>query len=236
MRIYCLTRIKDALPAIDASHDLFWRSGDYTLTSSTGERVTRQVKLPAPLELQGTWQVQFDLSAGGPSSAAFDHLQSWSTRAEPGIKFYSGAATYRKTFRADFPQRSPNRIYLDLGKVAVMADVTLNGRDLGVLWNAPYRVDVTDALHPKGENVLKIKVINLWVNRLIGDEQLPEDSERDAEGTLKSWPVWLATDGASPTGRHTFTTRRIWKANDPLIDSGLLGPVRLLAAQPIEPR
>lgn len=230
------TRIKDALPAIDASHDLFWRSGDYTLTSSTGERVTRQVKLPAPLELQGTWQVQFDLSAGGPSSAAFDHLQSWSTRAEPGIKFYSGAATYRKTFRADFPQRSPNRIYLDLGKVAVMADVTLNGRDLGVLWNAPYRVDVTDALHPKGENVLKIKVINLWVNRLIGDEQLPEDSERDAEGTLKSWPVWLATDGASPTGRHTFTTRRIWKANDPLIDSGLLGPVRLLAAQPIEPR
>ena len=230
------SHIKDALPAIDASHDLFWRSGDYALTASTGERVTRQVKLPPPLDLQGAWQVQFDPNSGGPSSVAFDHLQSWSTRTEPGIKFYSGAATYRKTFHAYFPEHSVNRIYLDLGKVAVMADVRLNGKEFGVLWNAPYRVDITDALHVHGDNVLEIKVINLWVNRLIGDERLPEDSERDAEGTLKSWPQWILSGAASPSGRYTFTTRRIWKANDALIDSGLLGPVRLLAAQPIESR
>lgn len=227
------SRIKDALPAIDASHDLFWRSGGYALTASTGERVTRQIKVPPPLDLQGAWQVQFDPNSGGPASVAFDHLQSWSTRAEPEIKFYSGAATYRKTFHADFPEHTSNRIYLDLGKVAVMADVTLNGKNLGVLWNAPYRVDVTDALHLNGDNVLEVNVINLWVNRLIGDEQLPEDSERDPDGTLKSWPQWIAGGAVSPTGRHTFTTRRIWKADDPLIDSGLLGPVRLLAAQSI---
>jgi hypothetical protein len=228
--------VKDALPAIDPLHDLFWRSGEYTLTASTGEQVTRKVQLPPPLEVQGAWQVQFDPNGGGPTSVSFDHLQSWSTRTEPGIKFYSGAANYQKTFRANFPEHSANRIYLDLGKVAVMAHVTLNGKDLGVLWNPPYRVDVTDAIHARGNNALQVKVINLWVNRLIGDEQLPEDSDRDADGTLKSWPAWIATNAASPTGRRAFATRHLWKASDPLIDSGLIGPVRLLAAQPIETR
>ena len=68
-----------------------------------------------------------------------------------------------------------------------MAEVKLNGRDLGILWKPPFRVDVTDALQP-GPNNSKFKVVNLWINRLIGDEQLPEDSDRNANGTLKQWP------------------------------------------------
>jgi hypothetical protein len=227
---------KDLLPALDVSHGLIWRSGTYTLTSSTGEQTQRAVNLPSPQMLQDDWQVRFDPSAGGPASVTFDHLQSWSTRAEPDIKFYSGAATYRKTFRVDLPRGGANRIFLDLGKVAVMADVVVNGKDLGVLWNGPYRVDITDTLKARGDNSLEVRVTNLWVNRLIGDEQLPEDSERDAEGTLKTWPQWIAGNGPSPTGRLAFTTRRIWKADDRLVDSGLLGPVRLLSAQTIETR
>jgi hypothetical protein len=121
---------------------------------------------------------------------------------------------------------------LDLGKVAVMAEVKLNGRDLGILWKTPYRVDVTGVFRP-GDNDLEVKVVNLWINRLIGDEQLPEDSERNGNGTLKRWPEWLVKDQPSPTGRFTFTSWRLWKKNDALVESGLIGPVTITATEKI---
>jgi len=117
-------------------------------------------------------------------------------------------------------------LYLDLGKVAVMAEVKLNGKDLGILWKPPYRVDITDAVK-SGENILEIKVVNLCVNRMIGDELLPEDSERNDNGTLKKWPQWLEDGKPSPTGRFTFTSWRLWKKDQPLQESGLLGPVTI---------
>lgn len=107
-----------------------------------------------------------------------------------------------------------------------MARVALNGRDLGILWRPPYRVDVTDALRPGG-NTFEVLVTNLWVNRMIGDEYLPEDSARNPDGTLAEWPDWLLEGQPGPTGRYTFTTWRMWSRNDPLQPSGLLGPVSL---------
>jgi hypothetical protein len=220
------------LPAIDPAHGVFWRSGRYQLIDSEHAHVEKTVDLPAPLEIKGRWNVAFDPNWGGPRSVDFDRLESWSVRPESGIKFYSGVATYRKEFRVAPGAGTSNRMFLDLGKVAVIAEVTLNGQKLGTLWNAPYRIDVTQALR-NGANQLEVKVVNLWVNRLIGDEHLPEDSDRDADGTLKSWPEWLNAGAGSPTGRYTFTTRRIWKKDDSPVESGLLGPVRLLAAQTI---
>ena len=111
-----------------------------------------------------------------------------------------------------------------------MAEVKLNGKEIGVLWKPPYRADVTGALQP-GANTLEVHVVNLWINRQIGDEQLPEDSDRNANGTLKSWPPWLQAGQPSPAGRFTFSSYRLWKKNDPLAESGLLGPVRLLAVE-----
>jgi hypothetical protein len=122
------------------------------------------------------------------------------------------------------------RLDLDLGRVEVMAAVRVNGRDLGTLWKPPYRVDLTTAVRP-GTNVLEVSVVNLWINRLIGDEQLPEDSERDPNGTLKAWPGWLLEGKPSPTSRITFTSWRLWKKDDPLQPSGLLGPVQLRATE-----
>jgi hypothetical protein len=111
-----------------------------------------------------------------------------------------------------------------------MAGVKLNGHDLGILWKAPYCVEVTSALQP-GANALEVQVVNLWPNRMIGDEQLPEDSDRNPNGTLKKWPQWLQDGKPSPTGRYTFTSWRLWHKDSPLIDSGLLGPVKLRLAQ-----
>jgi len=119
-----------------------------------------------------------------------------------------------------------HRMELDLGDVAVMADVTLNGQPLGILWKTPFCLDVTSVLRA-GQNTLEVAVANLWGNRLIGDQQLPSDAERNSDGTLKSWPQWLLDGKSSPTGRFTFTTHELWHENDPLVESGLIGPVRL---------
>jgi hypothetical protein len=109
-----------------------------------------------------------------------------------------------------------------------MAEVTLNGQPLGILWKSPFQMDVTSVLR-SGENTLAIKVANLWVNRMIGDQQLPPDAERSPNGSLVRWPKWLLDGKPSPTGRFTFTTWELWHKDDPLSDSGLIGPVQLRA-------
>ena len=83
-----------------------------------------------------------------------------------------------------------------------MAEVRVNGKELGIVWNGAYRVNVTPAL-ASGDNVLDVKVVNLWVNRQIGDEQLPDDCDRNANGTLKSWPKWFQRRQAEP-GRPLY--------------------------------
>jgi hypothetical protein len=156
--------------------------------------------------LTGAWDVSFDASLGAPASVRFETLQDWTQRPEPGIKYYSGIAAYRTTFHlpAEPVAAASQAILLDLGQVRVMARVRVNGADCGVVWTAPWRVDISRALKP-GSNTLEIEVANLWPNRMIGDAALPE---------LK----------------FARTTYRPYKAGDPLLPSGLLGPVRLLKA------
>jgi hypothetical protein len=227
--------VSDSPPPFDFSHRLIWKPGSYVLKSENGTLHKREAILPPVQEITGPWQVEFDPKWGGPAGITFDRLEDWSTRPEDGIKYYSGEATYRKTFKMESGTPSPNsRTWLDLGQVANMAKVKLNGKDLGILWNAPYRIDVTDALRPGGENVLEVKIVNLWVNRLIGDEQLPEDSPRKPDGSLKDWPQWVQAGKPSPEGRYTFVSRRIWGKDDHPVRSGLLGPVRLLPSEKIK--
>jgi hypothetical protein len=206
-------------------------AGTYTYTQANGSRGEFGfAALPAPLELTGPWQVEFAPGGGAPSRMAFEKLMSWSESSDKGVKYFSGAATYTKAFTVPPILAGKNtRLYLDLGKVAVIADVHLNGKALGTLWKTPYRVEVTDAIKA-GENVLEVKVANLWINRQIGDELLPEDSDRNPNGTLKNWPEWLEEGKPSPTGRYTFTSWRLWKKDSPLQESGLVGPVIITAA------
>jgi hypothetical protein len=157
-------------------------------------------------ELNGPWTVQFDPKRGGPGAVQFDQLVSWPTRPEDGVKFYSGTARYQKTFDLAQPLRGEGtRVYLDLGAVRDVAEVRLNGKSLGTLWTAPWQIDVTDAIKPTS-NSLEIAVTNLWPNRLIGDAGLPPE-------------------------KRTTRTNIAFGSDQPLLESGLLGPLRILEAE-----
>ncbi len=206
------------------------QAGHYEIKTAAGKTLSADVAAPPPVfDFGGAWDVSFEPNRGAPASAKFDKLISWSESADAGIKYFSGHATYRKKFEfnGEIP-KSKTRVYLDLGKVEVMAEVKLNGKDLGILWKPPYRIEVTDTVKA-GVNELEVRVVNLWINRLIGDEQLTEDGDRNANGTLKSWPQFVLEDKPSPTGRFAFTSWKLWKKGDPLVPSGLLGPVTMRA-------
>ncbi|WP_183576479.1 glycosyl hydrolase [Mucilaginibacter sp. X5P1] len=171
--------------------------------------------------LNGPWQVSFNTKFGGPKSATFNELTDWTKNQDDGIKYYSGIAVYHKDF--NLPQAisaTKGKIYLDLGDIKNLARIKLNGKDLGVLWTAPWRIDVTGAL--KKQNHLEIEVANLWVNRLIGDEKLPDDGVKNGQ-----WPDWLIKGLPRTSGRVTFATFHPYNQNSPLFKSGLMGPVTL---------
>jgi hypothetical protein len=218
----------ETTPAINFITGEIKEAGTYVITTADGKnRQVAVAALPTPVPVSGPWQVRFQAGRGAPAEATFAELTSWNQNPDKGISYFSGTGSYSKTLTIPATMlAADHRVYLDLGKVAVMAKVTLNGKDLGILWRPPYRVDITQAAKA-GDNALQVEVVNLWPNRLIGDEQLPEDSERKPNGTLQAWPQWLLDGKPSPTGRLTFSSWRLWKKADPLQESGLLGPVTL---------
>jgi len=155
--------------------------------------------------ISGAWNVGFQPDRGAPAKITIDNLSSWTENTDPGVKYFSGTGTYTKTISAPESWFENNRqICLDLGSVRNIAEVTVNGKYLGIVWKKPFRLNVTDVLKP-GENSLEIKVTNLWVNRLIGDQQ------------------------PDITKKYSYTTQAFYQADSPLLPSGLLGPVQILS-------
>lgn len=186
-------------------------------------------------ELPGPWNVTFDKRWGGPEKVVFERLEDWTARPEPEIKYFSGTAAYSQTFdliRVDRPGRQ--RLSIDLGLVNHLARVILNGRDLGVVWCAPWRVAVPTGLMKTVRNEITIEVTNVWANRLIGDEQEPADcvwspGHMGFGGFLQEFPEWFLKGKARPgKKRLTFTTWNYFTKDSPLAPSGLVGPVRVL--------
>ena len=182
-------------------------------------------------ELAGAWDVVFDPAWGPfdpapgrrPGEFVFDRLTDWAARPEPGIRYYSGTAAYRKTL--DLDRIPEGRVYLDLGVVHDMARVKVNGRDLGVVWCAPWRVEITGAV-TAGDNRLEIEVVNRWANRMIGDKQ-----PADANARAVECPPGFLGGKEIRAGRYTFATADPYGPDSPLLPSGLLGPVRVLKAR-----
>lgn len=187
--------------------------------------------LTAISTLAGEWNVLFDRSLGGPGLVTFETLTDWTSRSEEGVRYYSGVATYSKTIDLSFAEdeaRGKSRWWIDLGLVHNVARIRINGRDAGVAWCAPWRVEITNHIQ-RGPNKLEIDVANLWLNRLIGDEFQPPDAEYGKRGNLMRWPEWLLRGEQRPSkGRIAFSTWRHFTKDTPLLPSGLLGPVRVL--------
>lgn len=183
-------------------------------------------------EIAGPWTLRFPTGWGAPDNVDLDKLISWSDHADAGVRYFSGTATYRTEFQSKIPS-SKSKVALDLGRVEVIAEVWLNGKSLGTLWKPPFQFDVTGALRD-GENELEIRVTNLWPNRLIGDEQFPDDCIVKGtwpNGGIRAWPEWLSKNQPRPEPRRqTFFTWKHWTKNDALLPSGLLGPVMLRGA------
>jgi alpha-L-rhamnosidase len=185
------------------------------------------------VRLSGPWQVKFDPRWGGPEQAVtFHELVDWTTHADPGIRYYSGTAVYRTTFDLESPPVDAS--FLALGTVKHLARVRINGRKLGVAWCAPWRVGIPAGLLRKGGNRLEIAVTNVWANRLIGDEQEPDDCEWlnghfNTGRYLRRFPDWFVKGQPRPSsGRVAFTTWNYFNKDSKPVSSGLSGPVRLL--------
>lgn len=189
------------------------------------ESVVETATPAAPVELKGPWQVSFQAKRGAPATATFDKLIPLNEHGDPGIRYFSGTAVWKTTFDLSEAPRD-GAVFLDLGRVEIIASLKLNDQDLGILWKDPFRLDVTRFLKA-GSNTLEVSVTNLWVNRLIGDEQLPPDVEW-AGKPLAIWPDWFVNQRPRPTKeRVTFTTWHHWSKDDALKPSGLIGPVML---------
>ena len=186
------------------------------------------------LTLDGPWTVHFDTAWGGPAQTTFVELTDWSLHPEAGIRYYSGTAVYRKPVSLSAQQlREP--VWLDTGVCHNIAEITVNGTAAGVLWTAPWQIDISRHLRA-GANLIEIAVTNTWANRLIGDEQEPADivwEVGDAHVTpgqqLKEFPEWFLKGEPRPSkGRYTFVTWNYFNKDSKLVPAGLLGPVRLL--------
>lgn len=171
--------------------------------------------------IDGPWEVSFDPALGAPAAISFDTLNDWTSHRDQGIKYYSGIATYRKTIDLPEDLTVVQSLYLDLGTVHNIARVRWNGKDLGVVWTAPWHVRVEGALKTKG-NVVEIDVANTWGNRLIGDQQPENKDTRQVK-----WDNGLLEAKTYPAGRYTFTTSNPYRADTPLMPAGLVGPVTL---------
>ncbi len=209
-----------------------WQAGEYTLKTADGKARRLQVKHGAATrEIAGPWTLRFPDGWGAPEQVTLDRLISWTEHSDPGVRYFSGTACYAKDFELPAGMVAKGRsVVLDLGRVKNFAQVTLNGRKLDVLWKEPFSVDVTGLVRA-GRNHLEIEVTNLWPNRLIGDEQQPDDCEWNGS-VVKQVPQWVIDGAGHPDdGRYTFVTRKQYGKDSPLLESGLLGPVVVRSAE-----
>ncbi|HXN21916.1 MAG TPA: glycosyl hydrolase [Candidatus Dormibacteraeota bacterium] len=168
--------------------------------------VPKRIETPIA-NVEGPWDISFPENHGAPAKIVLDKLSSWSDNREGGVRYFSGTATYTKTVQAA-PDwfKAGTQLWIDLGDVKNLAEVSVNGQSLGIVWKMPFRMDVSQAMKPGG-NTIEIKVTNLWVNRMIGDRQ-PDAAKQ-----------------------YTFTSPTFYKADSSLLPSGLLGPVQILRFQ-----
>jgi len=226
-----------------------WQPGTCTYQWSGASSRTIDVGEMRPsISLNKEWNVAFQPNLGAPDAIDLPELHSLSEHATPGVKYYSGTATYEKHFTVNSEQLAGSpAVLLDLGRVKSLAEVILNGQNLGILWKPPFQIDILKQLRA-GENHLQVKAVNTWPNRMIGDEQEPDDCQwshviswphgpvPDPVGrSLSIIPDWVINKTPRPSsGRITFCNWKYFTKDTPLLESGLLGPVLIRFGQRFE--
>jgi len=218
------------------------KKGVYKVSFQDNTSITKKQKKEAEtILLNDNWDVRFQENLGAPPTTHFNKLISWPLHTDPGIRFFSGTATYKKSFQLNSKQLKTNkRLFLDLGKVKNVATVTVNNKKIALIWKPPFSVDITDCC-VSGENQLEVIVTNLWPNRIIGDKVEPEDCVwgpiRDFPyvkpvpiigRNLQVVPDWVINKAQRPSkNRITFCTMDFFEKDTPLLASGLIGPVQI---------
>jgi len=209
------------------TRSVFWQNGTYRFKTKN-HTISVAVKECAVVDIQTHWTVSFPPNLGAPASMQVAKLVSLHKHPDFNIRHFSGTATYITDFEISSTSLNKGqKIMLDLGRVEVIAEVVVNENNLGFLWKEPYSIDVTNKLKP-GINKLEVRVTNLWPNRMIGDEYLPKENEYDSNGLITKLPDWYVNNKEKQGQRITFSTWNNFKKTDPLLESGLLGPVRLI--------
>ncbi len=190
------------LPAIGSAFVVFRRNGHSPKKPASIFADTSTDRT----SIKGKWTVKFQPGRLAPESVEWNELIDWTSSEEPGIRYFSGTATYSIQF--EMPETAGTDFWLDLGKVNEVGEVSIDGQDLGTVWTFPFRAKVPAKLLSKGSHILEVKVTNVWNNRLVGDQFLPEE-ERLTRTNMQ--------------GQH--------KKSSPLVPSGMFGPVTL---QPVK--
>ncbi|MCA9239901.1 MAG: hypothetical protein KDA37_06870 [Planctomycetales bacterium] len=209
-----------------------YTGGDYEIVLPNGESERIAAESPRPsTEVTGPWEVELSGAVPAPDARQtlrLPRLISLAEHEDERVRYFAGHATYQATFTlADDQIGGDSRVLLDLGQVEALAKVTLNGQDLGALWKAPYRIDVTSAISA-GDNQLTVRVAVLWPNRLIGDLRLRGSKATGQGPTSRRTPEWVRSGGPLPDGpAKTYVAWRHWLPTDELLPAGLIGPVKL---------
>ncbi|WP_140487943.1 glycosyl hydrolase [Flavobacterium sp. GSA192] len=204
---------------------LFTQNGEYEFSGKKTAKIVIKDCKQQPIETK--WQVQFSGKAGIPNPIELDKLKSLRFHDDFEVKHFSGTATYFNSIhlkKADFIEG--RKLLLDLGRVEVIAKLFVNGKEVSLLWKEPYWADIT-AFVKSGENEIRIEVTNLWSNRLIGDEWLPAENKFSKHKFIEKLPDWYVHNGKKPGDRKAFSVWKNFERTEPLLESGLLGPVKL---------
>jgi hypothetical protein len=208
---------------------------------ASGKEKTINTNPKPATEITGNWKVSFQPKLDKPFEMDFPELIDFSKHSNREVNYFAGTATYHKTVNIESGLlEKGQKIMLDLGEMNDIAEVKVNGKNLGVLWYPPYSVDITDALE-KGENNLEIAVTNNWANRLIGDEQEPADFEWGKDRGEKmgramlAYPDWFIKNEPRPSqGRKTFSIWYYYRPDSQLKPAGLVGPVKLVVESVVQ--
>lgn len=209
---------------------LFWENGLYSYQSVAENKIMGDISGCRLIDLNNEWQIKFPKESGIGSEIVLPSLISLHKHKDFNVRHFSGTCTYNKIIPVAQNDLLPGKkLFLHLGRVEVVAELKVNRTKVGLLWKEPFIVDITKQVKV-GKNLLEIAVTNLWPNRLIGDEYLPAENEYNEHKFIKEFPEWFSKNQEKPGNRKTFVVWKTHDKNDPLLESGLLGPVKLISA------